>query len=275
MKSIWVPVSGAIAQQRKVDTLANNIANANSPGFKKDDVVFKEYMTQLEKGTNDIDLPSKEWAPRDFYKTGGAQHAYVDTVGSYTSFSQGQLTPTNSPFDLAINGKGFFEVLSSNGVRYTRNGKFTIDKNGFLVTNDGMFVLKKLPGNNIESIPEGTTPESRRILLPNFKKMDITNNGKIVLDGLEADQLSVVEFADPVALKKEGNSLFFNTDNNNLLLDPKKSTVMQGFIEQSNVNVVNEMQELIKAHRHFEAIQKAISTYDKLMGRGLNEISKF
>ena len=112
MKNIWVPLSGQIAQQRKVETIANNIANANTAGFKKDRLVFKEHLTALTKGSDDIDLPNKEWSPDDFYRSQGAENAYVKVDGSYTNFEQGDLKPTNNPLDMALFGKGFFSLIS-------------------------------------------------------------------------------------------------------------------------------------------------------------------
>ena len=91
MKNIWVPLSGEIAQQRKVETIANNIANANTPGFKKDRLTFKEHLTALDKGLEDIDIPREDWSPEDFYKSQGAQNSHVKVDGSYTVHEQGRL----------------------------------------------------------------------------------------------------------------------------------------------------------------------------------------
>ena len=134
LKNIWVPLSGQIAQQRKVETIANNIANANTAGFKKDSLVFKEHLTALTKGADIVDLPRKEWKPDDFYRSQGAENAYVKVDGSYTDFEQGPLSPSHNPLDLALFGKGFFEVLTPTGIRFTRKGNFTISKDGELVT---------------------------------------------------------------------------------------------------------------------------------------------
>ena len=89
-------MSGAIAQQRNVETIANNVANAQTPGFKKDQLAFKEYLSAFEKGVHDIDLPNKEWSPEDFYHSYGAEQGHVRVDGSYTMHSQGQLTPTGN-----------------------------------------------------------------------------------------------------------------------------------------------------------------------------------
>ena len=117
-------------------------------GFKKDQVVFKEYLTAYEKGF-DHDLPRKEWAPEDFYRTYGAQKALVEVDGTHTNYTQGSLTPTKNMLDIAINGPGFYEVLSPNGIRFTRRGTFTLNSKRQLVTNQGFPVLKK---SNLQSI---------------------------------------------------------------------------------------------------------------------------
>ncbi len=280
MKGIWVPLSGAIAQQRKVETIANNIANANTPGFKKDSLVFKEYLTRLNKGGEIVDLPRKEWAPEDFYRHEGGDKAMVEVDGGYTNFNQGTLSSTGNPMDLAINGKGFFEVLSPNGVRYTRRGNLSVSQEGLLVTDQGYPVLSGISKAQLESQGRDESaslnipPESRVIQITGGR-FSVTNSGEIFQDGQPTGNLSVVEFADTSQLKKEGHSLFINPHNNNLLVENIKSTVHQGFMEDSNVNAIQEMSELIKANRHFESIQKAIKTYDQRSGRAVNDILKF
>src|SRR5690606_26870910 len=267
MKNIWVPLSGQIAQQRKVETIANNIANANTPGFKRDQLVFKEHLTALTKGSDDIHIPRKEFSPADFYHSQGGENAFVKVDGSYTIFEQGQLQPTHNKFDMALNGQGMFEVLTPHGIRYTRRGSFTLSKEGELVTDNGYKVLRQST--------EGESPEDRAIKIDTGKNFSVSPEGQIFSpDGL-VGTLAVVEFKDPHALKKQGNSLFINNDLENLIREEIKTTVNQGFVETSNVNAVHEMSELIKAHRHFDNIQKAISTYDNISGRAVNDIAKF
>lgn len=274
LKNIWVPISGALAQQKKVETIANNIANANTPGFKKDNLVFKEYLTALDKGYQDTHLPRKEWAPEDFYKSYDAENSLVKTDGSYTDFRQGQLTPTGNPFDIAINGKGFFEVLTSNGIRYTRKGTFTLRKDGTLITDSGFPVLRKLIISSTNKDTKLPPPGTRTINVGQGN-ITINLNGEIFNNNNKISDLSVIEFKDIHALKKEGNSLFINQHIENIIPNANKSVVHQGFIEQSNVNPVSEMSSLIKANRHFESIQRAIKAYDNITGKAVNEISKF
>lgn len=267
-----MPISGAIAQQRKVDTIANNIANANTPGFKKDDLVFKEHLSIYNDPAAVIEMPRKEWRPEDFYKSYGAENSLVKTDGSYTNFQQGQLTPTGNPLDLAIFGKGFFEILTPNGVKYTRRGNFTIDNENKLVNDHGFPVLSS---NNLDNENIQESPNSRFIKLNlTSGKIHISGNGEIFENGNLVTKLSVVEFNDRSKLKKEGAGLFTNSERSNVKKANLNSTIYQGHSEESNVNPMNEMSELIKAHRHFDSIQKAIKTYDEMSSK-LNEISRF
>lgn len=280
MKNIWVPLSGQVAQQRKVETIANNVANANTVGFKKDQLVFKEHLTALTQGVEDIDIPRKEFSPADFYHTQGVENAMVAVDGSFTIFEQGQLTPTSNPLDVGLQGDGFLEVLTPTGVRFTRKGNLSLSREGELVTDQGFKVLSSLNVSNealrepaaVDSFPK---PEDRILRVPTSAKLTINQDGEVLTrDGVVA-KLSVVEFQDKHALRKEGNSLYITPDETNILRTNIKTTVNQGFLEGSNVNAIEEMSELIKAHRHFESIQKAINTYDSISGKAANDIGKF
>jgi flagellar basal-body rod protein FlgG len=272
-----VPLSGAIAQQRNVETIANNVANANTPGFKKEQVVFKEYLAALEKPDAQIELPQKEWKPEDFYRSNNGEDSFVKVDGAYTLHEQGQLSPTGNAFDNALNGPGFFEVLTPNGVRYTRKGNFTISNDGKLVTDQGFLLLSKSPPLVVGAdgkLVLTTSPESRSIPIGN-NKFTISLDGQVFSGPNKAADLSLMEFNDVHALKKEGNSLFINPDQKNIKTGENKTSVHQGFVEQSNVNAVSEMSALINANRNFESIQRVIKTYDTMSGKAVNEISKF
>lgn len=280
MKNIWVSLSGQVAQQRKVETIANNVANANTVGFKKDQLVFKEHLTALTKGVEDIDIPRKEFSPADFYHTQGAENAMVAVDGSYTIFEQGQLQPTSNSLDVGLQGEGFIEVDTPNGVRFTRKGNFSINREGELVTDQGYKVLSAVAG-----APAGSTrdpasssypkPEERVVRIPTNVKITITREGDVVTKDGPISKLSVVEFVDKHALRKEGSSLYVTPDEANIVRNDVKTIVHQGFLEGSNVNAIEEMSELIKAHRHFDSIQKAINAYDSISGKAANDIGKF
>lgn len=278
MKNIWVPLSGQIAQQRKVETIANNIANANTSGFKKDRLAFKEHLTALTKGSDTIDLPRKEWSPKDFYKTQGGENAFVKVDGSYTNFEQGPLTPTNNPLDLALFGKGFFELHTPSGIRFSRKGNFSISKDGELVTLQGFKVLARVQStepSTPEQLSNSDTIRNRFIKINSKNKLSISREGDIFSGNQKVASLSIIEFKDLQAIRKQGSSLYINNSLENIKRQSISTTVNQGFMEGSNVNAIKEMSELINAHRHFENIQKAVNAYDQLSGRIVNDIADF
>jgi flagellar basal-body rod protein FlgG len=280
MKNIWVPLSGQVAQQRKVETIANNVANANTVGFKKDQLVFKEHLTAFTQGVEEIHIPRKEFSPGDFYHSQGAENAMVSVDGSYTIHEHGQFIPTSNPLDVALKGDGFLEVLTPNGVRFTRKGNLSLNRDSEIVTDQGFKVLSALEvppealrePAAINSLPK---PEDRVFKVPTNSKLTISLDGEVLTSGGSVGKLSLVEFSDKHALRKEGNSLYLTPDETNILRTDIKTTVNQGFLEGSNVNAIEEMSELIKAHRHFESIQKAINAYDSISGKAANEIGKF
>ena len=276
LKNIWVPISGQIAQQRKVETIANNIANANTAGFKKDQLAFKEHLTALSKDGEVIDLPRKEWSPDDFYRSQGAENAYVKVDGSYTDFKQGALSPTNGALDFALFGKGFFEVLTPQGIRFTRNGNFNLNKDGELLSPQGFKLLGKMQNqeNTIQAAND-TDINARTIKVPKGSKFSVSKEGEIFSKEGKIGEISVVEFSDINALRKEGQNLYINNAAENIVRNKTTTTVNQGFIEGSNVNAIQEMSELINAHRQFENIQKAINTYNQISGSIVNELADF
>ena len=274
-----MPLSGAIAQQKQVESIANNVANVNTPGFKRDQVVFKEYLAALEKGSDQqgIDLPQKEWKPEDFYRSYNAEDSFVKVEGSYTNHEQGQLAQTGNYFDNALSGPGFFEVLTPNGVRFTRNGAFSISNEGKLVNNQGFLVLSKdaPPITTADgTLNLASSPESRAINV-GTGRFSVSLDGEVFNGQNKVADLALSEFMDIHALKKEGNNLFINPDQKNIKVGETKTSVHQGFVEQSNVNAVSEMSNLINANRNFESIQRVIKTYDNMSSKAVNEISKF
>ena len=274
-----MPLSGAIAQQKQVESIANNVANVNTPGFKRDQVVFKEYLAALEKGGDQqgIDLPQKEWKPEDFYRSYNAEDSFVKVDGSYTNHEQGQLAQTGNYFDNALSGPGFFEILTPNGVRFSRNGAFSISSEGKLVNNQGFLVLSKdaPPITTADgTLNLASNPESRAINI-GTGRFSVSLDGEVFNGQNKVADLALSEFLDIHALKKEGNNLFINPDQKNLKVGDSKTSVHQGFVEQSNVNAVSEMSNLINANRNFESIQRVIKTYDTMSAKAVNEISKF
>lgn len=263
-KGIFTAVSGAMAQSQRLDTIANNIANANTASFKKDQQTFYEYLSAAERPPNVIQVPRVPASIESFYDMQGGDRGYVDSSGTFTSFRQGQLRPTGAPLDMALDGRGFFEVLTPQGVRWTRNGQFKVDSTGALVTKEGHPVLRE--GNQ--------DPTQRRIQLGS-DRVTVAENGELYEGGNLVGRLSVVEMPDADALKKQGSSLYALKENYpQATLPATNASVKQGYVELSNVNIIEEMTDMIAATRVFEATQKAIKAHDQLDEKLVNQVPK-
>lgn len=263
-KGIYTAVSGAMAQSQRLDTIANNIANANTTSFKKDQQVFQEYLTAYEKPPDVIQVPRVPAAIESFYDMQGGDKAYVDSAGTYTDFTQGQLRPTGSTLDVAIEGRGLFEVYSPQGQRFTRNGQFKIDASGTLVTKDGLPVLR-----------EGTQDPAQRRIVLSGSNITISGSGDIYDGGNVVGRLAVVDVPNQESLQKVGQSLYgLKANYPDQPIPANDMQVRQGFIELSNVNIVNEMTDMITASRTFETAQKAIKAFDQMDEKLMNEVPK-
>lgn len=264
-KGMYTAVSGAIAQSARMDTIANNLANVNTTGFKKDRQIFNEYLTAYEKMPDSMQIGRIPASVESFYDMNGGDKSYVDSAGTYTSFTQGSLKNSGSNLDMAIEGKGFFEVLTPEGVRWTRNGSFQLDNSGKLTTKDGFPVLR-----------EGANDPAQRVIQLGDRNVTVTDRGDVYTGDNLIARMSVVSFVDPDQIQKQGSSLYKLKENSTATpLAAVDARVHQGFIEGSNVNAVEEMTEMITAQRLFETTQQAIKAYDhmdeKLIG-GLGKL---
>ncbi|MFN7906311.1 MAG: flagellar basal-body rod protein FlgF [Pseudobdellovibrionaceae bacterium] len=265
VKGIYTALSGAMAQSQKLDTISNNIANSNTPSFKRDDVVFQEYLTANEKEQQFMAVPKVPGTLDSFYHMQGGDKSFVDTKGTYTDFSQGSLKQTGNALDVAIDGKGFFEIATPQGVKLTRSGNFTLDGNGQLVTKDGYPVLAAGAGD----------PAERVIKLTSVGSIAIGDDGRISQGENQIAQLSMVNVKNVDALVKTGQSLYgFKSNMNAEVENIARPSMKQGFLEMSNVNIVKEMTDMISAHRVFESTQKAINAYDGMTDKLVNVVGK-
>ena len=199
----------------QLDYISNNIANSNTNGFKS----MRAFYSVMDPAT----------------------HTYIPDV--VVDYSPGSIHRTDNSLDVAINGEGFFAVQSGTETTYTRQGNFTLDKDGNLVTADGSFVLGK-SGQKIK-LPDGT--------------VNINDKGDISVDGNQVDTLKIVGFKNPQALDKIDGCLFRDTGKAGLV-EKEESVVKQGHVEMSNVQVVKEMVEMVGIHRSVEVYQKVIQT---------------
>lgn len=279
-KGLWPALSGSIAQSERLDAVANNLANADTLGFKRDQVAFKSVMASATAAAHKEEIPRKAYTEKDFHRLDGTQTAYAVVEGTYTDFAQGRAKVTGNPLDVALEGKGFLEVLGPQGVRYTRHGSLKLSPEGMLVTTEGFPVLS--PGGGQEA---GGEPVPREELMGRAIRIDvtrpggagklsITKAGEIFQGNALVGQLAVTEFVDPRLLQKEGSSLFRNDMPANISGDTNGTRVEQGMLETSNVNAVAEMVELLKATRLFEANEKVVRAYGDMESRAVNEIGK-
>lgn len=253
-----------MAQSQRLDTIANNIANANTAGFKKDQQTFYEYLSAYEKPPDVIQVPRVPASIESFYDMQGGDRGFVDSAGTFTDFAQGQLRPTGSTLDMALEGRGLFEVLTPQGVRLSRSGQFKIDSTGALVTKEGFPVLK-----------DGTQDPAGRRITVDGRNLTVSRNGDIYDNGNLVGRLAVVEVANPDALQKVGNSLYALKPSFNETPFPSAETqIQQGFVELSNVNIVDEMTDMIAASRTFESAQRAMKAFDQIDDKLVNEVPK-
>jgi flagellar basal-body rod protein FlgF len=229
--AIYVGLSRQMLLQRELDITANNLANVDTAGFK-----FESLMSTDDKVTTPT--PGAAPTPVDF----------VTAAGVARDYTQGPLTQTGSPLDVAIDGKGFFQISTADGPRYTRDGRFKLDPTGKLVTQDGDAVQGG--GGDI-------------VLDPKKGPVSIAANGDISQSGQSVGQLSVVTFASLAALSKDGNNLYRN--DSNLTADPSTSAQLkQGMLEGSNVQPVTQITRLIEINRAYDAIASMMASTGQL-----------
>ena len=249
----YTGASGMNAQQYRLDTISNNLANVDTAGFKKDVTVTKSFSELLLRRKDFDGVYENPFGSADAAPIIGKLGVGVETNENFTDFSEGSLRLTNTSTDLALHGKGFFAIQTPDGERYTRNGNCMIGKEGILETKDGYPVL----GENgyIRVTNDGFTVNQDGILLDE--------------EGNEIDRFKVVRFDNERYLKKMGESLYSTNDiagPAHIAEGAERPAFLQGYSETSNVNVVNEMVQMIEVNRAYEANQKTITSEDSMMG---------
>ena len=245
MSGMLEAVRACIKEEVRMDVISNNLANAGVIGFKRDRISFQDMLQDAEEA-NTTTPPDSDGTVTDF-----------SFVRIETDFGEGPTHNTGNTLDLAINGKGFFKVQTPDGVRYTRKGNFTADAQGSLMTQEGNLVLGK----------GGTITISGKDIL-------IDKTGRILVDGSEVGQLDLIDVSQPEELVKVGDALFQAGEGNEEVPLPMGTVVNQGYLEDSNVNVAEEMGTMIHALRAFESYQKAIQTMDGLDSTATNQIGR-
>tara|TARA_B100000686_G_scaffold138292_1_gene145712 strand:- start:320 stop:1111 length:792 start_codon:yes stop_codon:yes gene_type:complete len=259
-EGMFIAASGALKQERKLEVLANNLANMNDAGYKKNTLVFESLLPPFKKNldfeaSRNILLPVEQ---------SNLNVSYVGVADFSTNFSQGTLDQTHNVFDLALDGEGFFPIKTPDGIRYTRKGNFHLDGNNRLVTQNG-FTLQGDQGGDI-SLSNVTGEITIDV------EGNISGGGGLTIVPL--GKVKVVTFDDKKVLEKEGDGLFKLTDLTIQEQTPPNTKIRQGFLEQSNVKSVDEMVKMIDTVRSFEAYQKMIQTIDQLDERSANSIGR-
>ena len=253
INSLWISKTGMEAQQTQLDVISHNLANVSTTGFKRATAVFEDLMYQNLRqvganATEQSQLP-----------TGLQLGLGVRTVATSRSFTQGSMQQTNNQLDVSIKGNGFFQVTQPDGtIGYTRDGSFQVDAQGRLVTSSG------LPVANGITVPTGAT------------NVSIATDGTVsaTVSGQAAPQtigtLALANFVNPAGLEPKGDNLYAETaasgqPNGGTAGTNGLGTVMQGFLETSNVNVVQELVSMIQTQRAYEMNSKAIQTSDQML----------
>lgn len=256
MRSLWTAATGMVAQQTNIDVISNNLANVNTTGYKKSRAEFEDLMYQnlsiagtLNEGGNRL--------PTGFQVGMG-----VRPVTVHKFFSQGSFQNTGNSLDIAIEGQGFFKLNQNGDDVYTRSGNFKLDNNGRIVNANG-YPLQ----------PEFTVPQETANLV-------ITEKGHMAAldksgNELAAADITIYNFVNPAGLKAMGRNLYTETDGSGTAVqgtpgDTNFGTLAQGFLESSNVEMVDEMVGLIIGQRAYEVNSKAMTTSDSILQTAIN-----
>jgi flagellar basal-body rod protein FlgF len=275
LRGIYTGASGMIVQQARLDVVSNNLANVDKTGFKKDLTIFKAFPDMLIRRLSDNGLGVTPAGSYDTMPYVGKLGTGVEVNEVYTDFDQGSLQRTENNFDLALEGRGFLTVQTERGERYTRNGSFTINQDGILMNHNGYPVIGE-----------------KGIIRVQHNNFIVNEQGEILVNGaldpnsvvgmadndwsqpIVLDRLKLVDFEKIRELKKEGDSLWKETEYSGPPLPPGNLKVIQGFLEKSNVNMIREMVDMIEVQRSYEANQKAVQTHDTELGRLINEVAR-
>jgi len=241
--SMYVAASGSIIQEKRMEIIANNLANVNAVGFKRDRCAFQVPNPEDEARAAETTVQTGLLAKQPFE--------------TYTDYNQGPLHATGNPLDLALSGDGFFVVKTPDGEKYTRSGNFVLDAEKNLVTQDGHQVV----GQGGPIVVDGA-------------QVTIDETGAVIINGKRAGALKIVDFPKPYALQKDGGGLFKKADDQPEPIAAADVTVNQGFVEGSNINPILEMTEMIETVRGYESYQRIIQFLGEINAKAANEVGR-
>jgi flagellar basal-body rod protein FlgF len=259
-EGIFIAASAGLKQGRKLEVIAQNLANVNNTGYKRDRLVFEEFMPPfspdegLNAGRNVQLSPEKS----------NKNVSYVGISDFYTDYSPGAFKQTDGTLDFALDGPGFFSVATQEGVQYSRNGNFRLNTKNQLVNQKGQPILN--PQNN----PIVIDAPGADIAVDADGNISAGSG----LNNLAIGKIKIVDFKNPKTLEKLGDGLFNQTDPEAEIKPIKGTTVRQGFLENSNVSSVEEMTDMLATLRLFETYQKMIQSIDSMDDQSVNDIGR-
>jgi flagellar basal-body rod protein FlgG len=255
IRSLWISKTGLDAQQTQMDVTANNLANVSTTGFKRSRAVFEDLLYQT------LRQPGAQSSQQTQLPTGLQIGTGVRPVSTERIFTQGNLQQTSNDKDVAIQGAGFFQVLLPDGTTgYTRDGSFQTDSQGQLVTSSGFVVQPAI------TIPA----DAQSLTIARDGTVSVTQPGSSA--ATQVGTLQLATFANPAGLESKGENLYVETASSG---SPGTNTpgsngaglLVQGYVETSNVNVVEELVNMIQTQRAYEINSKAITTSDQMLQR--------
>ena len=258
IRALHTAATGMIAQQMNIDNISNNIANSNTTAFKKSRMDFADLMYQT------LTYPGTVTCGDAISPCGVEIGLGVRPVSSTMICLQGNFKETGNPLDIGIVGKGYFQIELPNGsIGYTRDGSFHLDNNGNIVDSNGYPLIPKI------TIPEGAT------------NITIGNNGTVSVklrgenETQEIGVMEIVDFVNCCGLEALGDNLFITTKASGepVIIDSTNCHLRQGFLEESNVQLVEEMTSLISAQRAYEANSKSIKSADEML-KTVNQLKR-
>ncbi len=258
LHSIYTPLSGALAQEQVMNVLANNLANVNTAGFKEDRVTFKLLAPEPYQNYRDplppanYKVPAEQWFPLK-----GNEIAYVGVAGIERDQSIGPTITTNNPLDVMLEGPGLFAVSTTTGTQYTRDGSLTLGPNGALTSKRGDAVMGE-----------------KGLIFLQGGEVEINALGEIYQKGQFVDRLLVFQPDDHNALERVGGNMYMHNGSPESLKRIEHPAIRQGYLEGSNVNAIRNLTSMILAHRSFEAYQKALANYDRMMDKSSNQLGE-
>lgn len=256
VKGLYTAYTGMLNEQHRMDTLTNNLANADTVGFKKEGATSQAFGDLLAVKIKDASVGLRNVQPL------GINNPGVKIGENYTDYTQGSFRVTGNTYDLALSGEGFFAIEFTNkagdtSTMYTRAGQFTLTREGFLVTEDGDFVLDT---------------QNRRIQVNTLLETVIDENGTIYQNGNAIATIQVADFEDYNYLQKYAETYYYPIEG--AVRIPGNAQVNSGYLEMANVQIVSEMVELIALTRNYESAQKVIQTMDSTLEIAVTQLGR-